>query len=152
MRPYAVLSIDDSSDDTFLLESACRQAKVNFILTVIDNGRTALTVLRGQGGENGGHPPPQLPDLLLLDLKMPGFTGFEFLDEWQRDPMLHRIPVVVLTSSVHRQDAVRALAMGARDCLVKPTDFSALVDIMKHVDVSLPKWAAYSPPAGVAGD
>jgi diguanylate cyclase (GGDEF)-like protein len=67
------------------------------------------------------------PDVLLLDLLMPGLSGFEVLERVRADPMLQRMPVIVMTSASDAATKMRVLALGATDFLEKPVDPSELV-------------------------
>jgi CheY-like chemotaxis protein len=90
----------------------------------------AVEYLRGDGpfADREKHP---LPDLLLLDLKMPRKNGFEVLEWVRQQPGLKRLPVVVLTSSMQDLDINRAYELGANTYLVKPANYEALVDLVK---------------------
>jgi len=128
-----VLSVDDSSDDAVLLQLACSTAKISFRLQSVESGEEAIAYLEGHGKYvDRVHFP--LPRLILLDLKMPGKTGFDVLSWIRASPQLSRIPVVVLTSSVHTEDRARALELGARQYLVKPVGYAALEKLAETVD------------------
>ncbi len=84
------------------------------------NGREALDYLR-QG---------ERPDLILLDLKLPGMDGWQFRREQQHDPALATIPVVVVSGT--RNAARSAAALGAAACLEKPVGFDELVEAVRQ--------------------
>src|ERR1044072_863856 len=90
-----VLTVDDSNDDTLLLRRACRRAKVRFSLQCVDDGTKAIAYLSGLDtfSDRSVHP---LPNLILLDLKMPIKTGFEVLDWLPNQPQFKSLPVAVL--------------------------------------------------------
>lgn len=73
------------------------------------------------------------PDLVLLDVMMPGIDGWEVLDTLQADPALAEIPVVMLTARVRREDELRGWTAGASDYLSKPFNPSALTDVVNRV-------------------
>ncbi len=83
--------------------------------TVAD-GAEALAYLRGEGR----HAERELPDLVLLDLKMPGLSGLEVLRLLRADPRLRLIPVVVLTTSDRDEDVLEAYRLGANEFVTKP--------------------------------
>jgi DNA-binding response OmpR family regulator len=89
----------------------------------------ALKVLRESEGE--------LPDLLILDLNLPGMNGFELLGELRKDSVLAEVPVLVFSSSQHEKDVRRAYAEGANGYLMKPLDFTELVEVAATVDEML---------------
>ena len=82
-------------------------------------------------GDRGRYP---LPALMLLDLKLPGMSGFEVLLWLRQQPGLKRLPVVVLTSSKENTDINRAYELGANSYLVKPASFDALVNIIERLN------------------
>ena len=75
-----------------------------------------------------------LPDIVLLDLKMPGVDGFEVLRRVKAAPPLRRIPVIVLTSSKEEGDRATAYDAGANSYLLKPVSFSGFLDVVRKVE------------------
>jgi CheY-like chemotaxis protein len=108
---YLVLVADDSEDDRFLLKQAMRRARRLQIAGELADGRDVIAYLGGHGhfGDREKFP---LPDLLLLDLKMPHKDGFEVL-EWLQRESLENLTVVVLTDSMRPEHIKRALDLGA---------------------------------------
>ncbi len=131
-----ILSVDDSSDDLMLLQFACEAVNVSFRLECVQSGEEAIAYLEGVHGY-GDRASFPLPDLILLDLKMPGISGFEVLSWIRRHPTLRVLPVVVLTASVHPEDRARALALGASQFIVKPVNYDALQLLVQTIDRSL---------------
>ncbi len=131
--PATVLSIDDNPDDFMLLRLACEAAGVSFRLEWAESGEEAIAYLEGAHGYADRDNFP-LPNLILLDLKMPGISGFELLP-WIRQ---HRdwslLPVVVFTSSIHAEDRARALKLGANHFLIKPVNYEALQQLVQMID------------------
>jgi CheY-like chemotaxis protein len=127
-----VLHIEDDPNDSMLLKYACEKANTGFELRVVRDGDEALAYLRGadQFTDREKHP---LPDLILLDLKMPGLSGFDVLKWLRSDEDLRGVPVIVLTSSNHEVDVQRAYALGANSYLVKPVGFDALVNVAETI-------------------
>ena len=74
------------------------------------------------------------PDLILLDLNLPGTDGREVLTAIKSDPELKRIPVVVLTTSQYDQDVIAAYDRGANAYLVKPTTLDGVLDLMRRME------------------
>jgi CheY-like chemotaxis protein len=101
-------------------------------LQVIGDSQEAIAYLSGKDKFSDRRRFP-LPDLALLDLKMPRLNGFDLLTWIRRDPTLRRLPVVVLSSSNHLADVTRAYDIGANSYLVKPIDFAALVELARSV-------------------
>jgi CheY-like chemotaxis protein len=93
-----ILLAEDREDDVVLIRRAFRQAYVNNPLQVVQDGVEAISYLRGEGKYSNREEYP-LPDLILLDLKMPRVDGFEVLKWIREQPSLATLRVVVLTSS-----------------------------------------------------
>ena len=117
-----ILLVDDSPDDTELVRLAFKKAEIENPLKTVASGEEAMVYVRGTGKYANREEYP-LPELILLDSKMPGVDGFEVLSWLKREPGLSKIPVVVLTSSEQMKDVNRAYELGANSFLVKPFDF-----------------------------
>lgn len=101
-----------------------------FELQAVSDGDQAIAYLRGVNDfcDRKKYPVPQL---ILLDLKMPRVSGFDVLAWLRSDDKFKQLPVVVLTSSNHDADVKRAYDLGAKSYLVKPVGFEALVELVK---------------------
>lgn len=117
-----ILLIDDDENDVVLAKRALHHAGINNPLYVVRDGEQAIAYLEGTGKYTDRHEFP-LPDLILLDLKMPRMDGFELLYWVRKQPHLKALRVVVLTSSEDVYDINRAYEMGANSFLMKPFDF-----------------------------
>src|SRR5687768_15520533 len=102
-----ILIADDSENDVVMLRRAFRQAGVGVPVFVVDNGEEAIAYLSGAGKFANRDEFP-LPDLFLLDLKMPRADGFDVLQWLQEQPDLARLRVIVLTNSDQIRDVNRA--------------------------------------------
>src|SRR3954469_24629724 len=107
-----VLCVDDSTDDTLLLQHACRRAGVKFALQAVDDGEKAIEYLAGAENFSDRATYP-VPRLVLLDLKMPSKTGFEVLEWLRLRPEYKSLQVAVFTSSQHESDIHEAYRKGA---------------------------------------
>lgn len=114
-----VLYAEDDENDAFFMQRAFRQARIPNPLTILSDGNLAIGYLSGAGpyADRQQHP---WPCLLLLDLKMPGRSGFDVLTWVRAQPAAAALPVVVLTSSSQDNDIYRAYSLGANSYLVKP--------------------------------
>jgi two-component system response regulator len=126
--PIDIMLIEDDPSDVYLTREAFADYKLRNRLIVFGNGRHALDYLRGRG------PDRSLPDLILLDLNLPGLDGRDLLSELAADPLLGAIPVVILTGSHAEADILRARRLRVADFVVKPVDFARLVDVVKRVE------------------
>jgi two-component system, chemotaxis family, response regulator Rcp1 len=125
-----ILMIEDNEGDVFLTREALKVAKVANNLTVARDGIQALELLH----RNGKYPAGTRPDLILLDLNLPGRDGRQVLADIKSDPELAAIPVVVLTSSQAEQDIARAYELHANCYIIKPVDFQKLMDIVIAIE------------------
>ena len=116
-----ILLAEDSDDDVLTLRRALRHAGVDVPLQVVSDGNEAIAYLRGVGKfQNRAEYP--LPDLFLLDLKMPRCDGFDVLQWVRQQPSLAPLRIIVLTGSDETLDVNRAYALGANSFLTKPVD------------------------------
>jgi CheY-like chemotaxis protein len=127
---FPVLLVEDNEDDVLFVRRAFRQAKLAPALHVAENGDAALEYLSGEGGFADRQCYP-LPNLILLDIKLPRLSGLEVLEWIRGHPELRRTPVVMLTSSAERSDVNRAYDLGANGYLVKPVEYEGLSEIIK---------------------
>jgi len=139
-RPLEILLVEDNPGDVRLVAEALRQARLLTHLRVADSGDSALVQLRGDAGVQR-----PAPDLILLDLNLPGLSGHELLGLLKSDARLARIPVVVLTSSDDDEDIRRAYDAHANCYVRKPVEFDQLLQVLQTVGnfwlsvVSLPE-------------
>src|SRR5947208_4646757 len=127
-----VLIAEDDPGDCFLLQRAFTMAGVPATLHFVRDGQEAIDYLGGEAafGDRSAHP---LPDLMLLDLKMPRLNGFDVLEWLRKQPGLKRLLVTVLTSSDQPQDINRAYDLGANSYLLKPHNSQELSDLVSRV-------------------
>jgi len=131
-KPALILLVEDSEADIDLTLDAFRQARLANKIQVCRSGSEALDYVFGQGeyADRRTHP---LPDLVLLDLKMPGIDGHEVLRRVKNEPVLKRLPVIILTSSKEEADRALSYDNGANSYLVKPVSFEGFLDVVRQV-------------------
>jgi two-component system, chemotaxis family, response regulator Rcp1 len=129
-RAADILLVEDNPDDVDLTREAFREVGATSRLHVVENGIEAMAFLRHQGAYAG----VPTPDLVLLDLNLPKKSGHEVLAEIKRDPALHGIPVVVLTSSAAESDVTRAYELSANGYVTKPVDLDDYVRVVRLID------------------
>jgi len=127
-----VLLVEDNDDDVTLVRRAFNKCNVVNPLQVARTGEEALEYLVGTSRYANRMEYP-LPELMLLDLKLPGIDGFQVLRWIRQQPSLKALRVVVLTSSDALADATRAYQLGANSFLVKPVDFAEFVNITNAI-------------------
>ena len=131
-KPVTVLHVDDDANDTALLQVACAKADVNFELQNIGDGNQVIEYLSGMG-KYADRLQYQLPDLVLLDLKMPRVAGLDVLKWIRNQSSLRDLPVIVLSGSELQEDIRQAYAVGADSYLVKPPTFHSLIHLVKEI-------------------
>lgn len=121
--------MEDEADHRVLVNEALRRLDGEVRIHEVGSAREAVDWMRGVAGR------PELLDegVVILDLGLPGPSGFRIL-EWMRDtPALAEIPVVVFTASENPMDAEHAFNLGARGYFQKPTDFRRYLEIFGRV-------------------
>lgn len=126
--PSHYLLVDDSPQDRLLAQEAFESLCPNCTLSCVGSGYKALMLL---------NDPTFEPDVILLDLNMPGMSGFELLKALKHDPRLGHIPVVILSTSNAQQDISEAYTLHASSYLVKSANFS---EFLKQVETFLHYW------------
>jgi len=133
IQPAHILFVDDTRMDVELTLDAFKEARLGNKVHVAMNGQEALDYLFGQGACADRNQYP-LPDIILLDLKMPGIDGFEVLRRIKGTDVLKRIPVIILTSSQEEGDRALSYDIGANSYLVKPVTFDGFLKVVKQIE------------------
>ena len=120
-----VLLIEDNQDDIDLTLHSFRRYNFTNQIKVVMDGEEALHYL------DQSKQQQNVPGLILLDLKLPKVSGIEVLEKIKADADLHRIPVVVLTSSEEAKDVEDCYRLGANSYIVKPVDFKKFMDTVR---------------------
>lgn len=129
MRPeFHILLIEDSRADVKIIERALTEGKVAHRLTVVHDGRQALEYLERL--EDLESAEELHPDLILLDLNLPGIDGAQVLTQVKNHPFLRAIPVVVLTTSQREEDVVQTYQAGANTYIQKPAEYPHYRDLV----------------------
>src|SRR6266850_1464860 len=131
-RTATILLVEDDANDALLLRKAAHKTLSGIPISLVSNGHEAVEYLKGEGSYADRSRYP-FPDIVLLDLKMPVMNGFEVLRWVRSQPKLRRLPVIILTGSVHEGDTKTAYEEGANSYLIKSADFNDLVETMKNV-------------------
>jgi CheY-like chemotaxis protein len=126
------LLVEDDEDQVILVRRAFRKANIINPLHVARSGQEAMVYLEGAGPYSNREEFP-LPKLLLLDLKLPGISGFDVLRWVRQQPYLQTLRIVVLTASNEIRDVNLAYQLGAHSFLVKPVDFDDFVRLSQAI-------------------
>jgi two-component system response regulator len=122
-RTQLILLVEDNPDDIELTVRAFARSKIANQLIVMQDGEEALEYLFASG-RHTGRDATGMPEVVLLDLKLPKVDGLEVLRRLRADDRTRRLPVVILTSSNEEQDVVRGYDLGANSFVRKPVDFA----------------------------
>lgn len=126
-EPKTILLVEDNADDEQLTLRAMRQSDVPNLIRVARDGAEAIEALFGAGASK------TLPDLVLLDLKLPKVSGLEVLQKIRSDSRTRALPIVVLTSSDEERDIVESYNLGANSYIRKPVDFDEFIDAVRQL-------------------
>jgi DNA-binding response OmpR family regulator len=140
-----ILHVEDDPNDALLFRHACSTAGVGFELQAVCDGDEAIAYLRGAEAFSDRKKHP-VPHIILLDLKMPRLSGFDVLTWIRSETAFKKMPVIVLTSSNHETDIIRAYDLGANSYGVKPVGFDALVDVARKISGY---WVQFNHPAAI---
>jgi CheY-like chemotaxis protein len=123
-----ILIVDDSLEDVYLLQNVLLECGVGQVDSLNAGGDAAKYV--------AGLPPYQLreiPDLIFVDINMPGIDGFDLIRWLQRNPIFKQIPMIVLSGSNYPGDKAKAMEMGATAFYCKPIDIAELKSIVENI-------------------
>jgi CheY-like chemotaxis protein len=132
-KPAHILLVEDKRMDIELTLDAFKEARLKNTIQVAKNGQEALDYVfgRAQYADRVTYP---FPNLVLLDLKLPGVDGFEVLRQIKSTPFLKRLPVVILTSSKEEGDRALSYDIGANSYLVKPVSFDGFLGVIRQIN------------------
>jgi two-component system response regulator len=126
MNSKVILLVEDNPDDEALTVRALKKNKIVNEVVVARDGMQALDYLFGEGA-HAGRDPKEMPQVILLDLKLPKLDGLGVLRRLRADDRTSLLPVVILTSSNEEQDRINGYGLGANSYVRKPVDFDAFV-------------------------
>jgi two-component system response regulator len=127
-----ILLVEDNPDDEALTLRALKKNDIRNQVVVARDGAQALEYLFGTGERKEGDPEV-LPELVLLDLKLPRVDGLEVLRRIRADERTRLLPVVILTSSKEQRDLVEGYGYGANSYIRKPVDFGQFVEAVRQL-------------------
>lgn len=137
-----LLLVEDDPNDVLLVQNEFKDDLAHVRIQHVGDGREAVHYLKGEGRfkKREAHP---LPNVILLDLKMPGFDGFDFLKwlHYEADSALRVIPVIVISSSVLERDIKLAYALGANSYMCKPADWDKFKERIRILGIY---WTAHA--------
>lgn len=132
MADKIILLVEDNPDDEKLTLRALHKNKISNEVVVAHDGVEALDYLLGNESDRGNNLKP-LPQVVLLDLKLPRLDGLEVLRRLRAHERTKLLPVVILTSSNEEQDRIAGYALGANSYVRKPVDFNQFMEAARQL-------------------
>lgn len=142
-----ILLVEDNEKDEELTLRALKRTNVTNPVVVARDGVEALDYLFSRGAY-ANRDPGAIPQVVLLDLKLPKVDGFEVLKAMRADELTKLLPVIVLTSSLEEQDLVRSYSLGANSYVRKPVDFVQFTESVRQIGLY---WLVINETAPVTG-
>jgi len=127
-----ILLAEDNPDDVLLTQRAFKKSNILNELVVVRDGEEALDYLFAEG-KYKNRDKNIMPELILLDLKMPKLDGLQVLERIRKDPRTKQLPVVILTTSKEESDVVKSYCLGANSFISKPVDFDQFIAAVKQL-------------------
>src|SRR5438128_1237143 len=132
MDTKMILLVEDNPDDEALTLRALQKNNIRNEVVVARDGAEALDYMFGTGAHEG-RDTGVLPQVILLDLKLPKLGGLEVLERLRADPRTRVVPVVILTSSKEEQDLIQGYSLGANSYIRKPVDFVQFMEAVRQL-------------------
>lgn len=132
METKSILLVEDNSDDELLTLRAFKKNNISNEIVIARDGVEALDYLFATGPYSGRNPK-NLPQIILLDLKLPKLDGLEVLRRLRANEQTKLLPVVVLTSSKEEQDLLESYRLGANSYIRKPVDFNQFIEAVRQL-------------------
>jgi two-component system response regulator len=132
MKTKIILLVEDNPDDVKLTLRALKKSNILNEVVVTQDGVEALDYLFGTG-KFEGRDTRLMPQMILLDLKMPRMDGLEVLHRIREDERTKVLPVVILTTSSEDKDRIESYKLGANSYVRKPVDFNQFVEAVKQL-------------------
>ncbi len=132
MNQKMILLVEDNPDDEALTLRALKKNNISNEVVVAHDGAEAVDFLFCTGAY-AGRDPKDMPQVILLDLKLPKVDGIEVLRRIRSDPRTSLLPVVILTSSKEESDMVNGYKNGANSYIRKPVDFNQFVEAVHQL-------------------
>ena len=145
MDDKVILLVEDNADDEVLTLRALKKNNIRNEVIVARDGSEALDYLFATG-VHSGRDLSVMPQIILLDLKLPKLDGFEVLNRVRASEITKLLPVVILTTSNEDQDRIRGYDLGANSFVRKPVEFEKFIEAVRQLGLY---WLILNEPAPV---
>jgi two-component system, response regulator len=132
IRGRIILLVEDNPNDVKLTIHAFEQSNISNEIVVVGDGEEAIDYLFATG-RHAGRDPKVMPEVILLDMKLPKIDGLGVLKRLRADERTRRLPIVILTSSKEEKDVTSSYNLGANSFVRKPVDFDQFIDAARHL-------------------
>ena len=129
-RSLQVLLVEDNEGDVRLIKEAFSESKIDKTFSVARDGEEALNYLYARGK----YADRTKPDIILLDINLPKKNGFESLESIKNDPVLKKIPVIMLSRSSSEEHVTKSYDLNANCYVTKPVDFDEYTQAVKIIE------------------
>jgi CheY-like chemotaxis protein len=143
-KPFAVLMAEDEVHDIVATKRAWQKSRILNPLYIVKDGEECLEFLHQRGKYRESKTAPR-PGILLLDIKMPKMDGLAVLLHIRKDDELHRLPVIMLTSSKAEEDRLKSYDFGVNAYILKPVGFMNLSEAVRTINLF---WELVELPGG----
>jgi len=127
-RPLKILLVEDTPEHADIIMRSLEQLDTQSTVTWSKDGSEALKLLFGETA------PPYVPDVILLDIKMPRMDGFEVLSVLKNNERLKVVPIVMLSTTTNQDEIFKSYVLGANSYIIKPIGFRELVNVMRDME------------------
>jgi len=143
-KPFAVLMAEDEAHDIVATKRAWKKSHILNPLYIVKDGEECLEFLHQRKKYREPETAPR-PGILLLDIKMPKMDGLAVLKHIREDEALHRLPVIMLTSSKAEEDRLKSYDLGVNAYILKPVGFMNLSEAVRAINLF---WELVELPGG----
>jgi DNA-binding response OmpR family regulator len=127
-RPLKIMLVEDTPEHADIIMRSLEQLETQSVVTWSKDGSEALKLLFGESD------PPYVPDIILLDIKMPRMDGFEVLSVLKNNERLKVVPIVMLSTTTNQDEIFKSYLLGANSYIIKPIGFRELVTVMRDME------------------
>jgi len=132
IRSGIILLVEDNANEVRLTMWAFEKSNISKQIVAVGDGEEALDYLFATG-RHAGRDPKVMPEVVLLDMKLPKIDGLGVLRRLRADERTRQLPVVILTSSKEEKDVTSSYNLGANSFIRKPVDFDQFIDAARHL-------------------